>query len=43
MGKAAAGVGLGREDQKFSFEHVMFEMSVRNPNGWFKKTLDITV
>ena len=30
MGKAAAGVGLGREDQKFSFEHVMFEMSVRN-------------
>lgn len=26
----AAGVGLGREDQEFSFEHFKFEMSIRN-------------
>lgn len=30
MGKAAE-VGLGQgEDQKFSFEHVVFEISIRN-------------
>jgi len=30
MGKAAGGVGFGREDQEFSFENVKFEMSIRN-------------
>lgn len=30
MGKAAEGVDLSGEDQKFSCEHVMFEMCIRS-------------
>lgn len=25
---------LGREDQEFSFRHMNFEVSLRNPNKW---------